>query len=116
MKITQIFIIAILGNQAYIISAIKSTLLQNLSHFKSDIDHLHEGLPDKTWFLEQIFFKYSNQNTSFITQNDFKDIVEKLNINYHDHDDHDHVHSLEKSKSNNFSIVRIELKKTFFFK
>ncbi|RNA36203.1 zinc transporter ZIP4 [Brachionus plicatilis] len=110
MKLIKIFIFAILGSQSTFVFAIKDNIFKKPRVVKD----LHESLPDKNWFLDQIFLKYSNESSNFISQSDFKEIIQNLNINYHDHDDHDHnghdhedhdhYHSLAKSKSENFSI------------
>ncbi|RNA20777.1 zinc transporter ZIP4 [Brachionus plicatilis] len=97
MKVQALILITVI-----FISALNANLNADTDH-----EHLHQGLPDKSWFLDQIFELYSNQTT--ITQNNFKDIIQKLNIDYHDHDehdhnDHDHYRSLLKSKSDNLSL------------
>ena len=107
MKFLALSIISLIVNNGRIlISAMNSDLKAGTDH-----DHFHEGLPHYSWFLDQIFKLYSDQmNETTITQNDFKDIIKKLKIEYHDHDehdhnDHDHFHSLSKSKSDNYSLV-----------
>lgn len=122
MKFLALLIVYLtLSNDSFYISAKESNLKADSKH-----DHFHEGLPHYTWFLDQIFALYSDkQNETTITQNDFKDIVKKLNIDYHDHDehdhdhndhnDHDHIRSFSKSKSDNFSLVNLLLKKKKIF-
>lgn len=118
MRVLAIIILTILGNRSNNLSALRLNFYADTDH-----EHLHQGLPDKSWFIDQIFSLYSNQSSNFISQKDFKDIIERLNIDYHDHHDHeheehdhidhDHFSSLSRSKSDNFSLVCNFIKKFF---
>jgi hypothetical protein len=105
--ILTFFIVTLLSNKCLSVESSKSRLLKHLLNNKADKhDHDHGDLPNYDWFIKQIFERYSDEtyNFSSISQADFEDIMDKLNIEYHDHD-HDHMHPLAKLKSDNYSLV-----------